>query len=173
MTIYTGFNPPNPVKGLHVKGMITLGSDVVIPDSLLLKLKPQNSTGLGSPTVLGNTTNTQIPERRILNVVNTYLKTPLTDEELKLILANRYKFEFTIGTGDRREVLKERFRLTTNWHGEDVTNLLLSPEPWDGWPPYDFTLNFSGRTGSMKLTDSHASGNTYGAIRYLTIRVKP
>ncbi|EJA8582497.1 hypothetical protein MU232_002088 [Salmonella enterica] len=173
MAIYSGFNPIPPVKGLHVKGMITLGSDVVIPDSLLLKLKPQNSTGLGSPTVLGNTTNTQLPERRILNVVNTYLKTPLTDDELKLILANRYKFEFTIGTGDRREVLKERFRLTTNWHGEDVTNLLLSPEPWDGWPPYLFSFSFSGRTGEMSLTDSHSSGNTYGAIRYLTIRVKP
>ncbi|EKF5023959.1 hypothetical protein OZO98_001741 [Salmonella enterica] len=173
MAVYIGFNPLSPVKGLYVKGMVTLGADIVIPDSLLLKLKPQNSTGLGSASVLGNTTNTQVPERRILNVVNTYLRTPLTDEELKLILENRYKFEFTIGAGDNREVLKTRFRLITNWHGEDVTTTLLRPEPWDGWPPYGFTLSFSGRTGMMTLTDTHASGNTYGAIRYLTIRVKP
>ncbi|EJV0878675.1 hypothetical protein N5519_001802 [Salmonella enterica] len=173
MTIYTGFNPPNPVKGLHVKGMITLGSGVVIPDSLLLKLEPQNSTGLGSPVVLGNTVNTQAPERRILDVVNTYLKTPLTDDELKLILAKRDKFEFATGVGDRRSAFMGRFRLVTNWHGEDVTNLSPKPEPWDGWPPYQFRLSFSGATGMIKLTDDHSGANTYGAMRYLTIRVKP
>lgn len=172
MAIYTGFNPPNPVKGLHVKGMITLGADDEIPWSLRLKLEPQNSTGLGSPSVPGNPVNTQLPERRILDVVNTYLKTPLASDELNLILTKRDKFEFTIGVGDRREVLKERFTLITNWHGEDITNLLLKPEPWDGRPPYQFRLSFFGTTGMMHLTDSHAGGNTYGAMRYLTIRVK-
>ncbi|EEM1821243.1 hypothetical protein GKA92_24405 [Salmonella enterica subsp. enterica] len=170
MAIYTGFNPPSG-KGLRVKGMITLGADE-IPWLLRLKLEPQNSTGLGSPSVLGNPVNTQLPDRRILDVVNTYLKTPLTSDELNLILTKRDKFEFTAGMGDRRTAFMERFRLVTNWHGEDVTNLLLGPEPWDGRPPYNLTLSFSGRTGSMRLTDSHSSANTYGSMRYLTIRVK-
>ncbi|EEG2782571.1 hypothetical protein GXR14_001191 [Salmonella enterica] len=173
MAIYTGFNPSVQVKGLHVKGMITLGANEKIPRTLLLKLEPQNSAGLGSPSVLGNTTNTWIQERRILDVVNTYLKTPLTSEELNLLLTKRDKIEFTIGTGDRRIGGVGRFSMITNWHGEDVTDLLLRPEPWDGWPPYQFRLSFSGVTGMMSLTDSHAGGNTYGAMRYLTIRVKP
>ncbi|EAB6033909.1 hypothetical protein FKH18_25070 [Salmonella enterica] len=173
MAIYTGFNPPSQVKGLHVKGMITLGANEEIPRTLLLKLEPQNSTGLGSSSVLGNQITTQPAERRILDVVNTWLKTPLPREELNLILTKRDKFEFTIGTGDRRPGGVGRFRLITNWQGEDVTNLLLRPEPWDGWPPYQFRLSFSGATGMMSLTDSHAGGNMYGAMRYLTIRVKP
>ncbi|EDS8888663.1 hypothetical protein GQC79_003592 [Salmonella enterica] len=171
MAIYTGFNPPGQARGLRVKGMITLGADE-IPWSLRLKLEPQNSTGLGSPSVLGNPVNTQLPERRILDVVNAYLKTPLTSAELNLILTKRDKFEFTAGLGDRRVAFMERFRLITNWHGEDVTNLSPKPEPWDGWPAYQFRLSFSGATGMMKLTDNHSGANTYGSMRYLTIRVK-
>ncbi|EOG3201275.1 hypothetical protein ACK81Y_002567 [Salmonella enterica] len=173
MAIYTGFNPPGQARGLHVKGMVTLGANEEIPWSLRLKLEPRNSTGLGSPSVLGNPVNTQTPERRILDVVNTYLKTPLTSDELNLILTKRDKFEFTTGMGDRRTAFMERFRLITNWHGEDVTNLSPKPEPWDDRPPYLFGLSFSGATGMMKLTDNHSGANTYGAMRYLTIRVKP
>ncbi|ECE0111590.1 hypothetical protein AVE81_005214 [Salmonella enterica subsp. diarizonae] len=141
--------------------------------TLLSKLKPQNSTGLGSTSVLGNLTNTTAAARNILDVVNTYLKTPLTADEMALILEKRDKFEFTIGTGDRRTGAKGRFGLITNWHGEDVNKLLLTPEPWAGEPPYRFTLSFSGSTGMITLTDTHAGeSNTYGAMRYLTIRVK-
>ncbi|EKB5404571.1 hypothetical protein OOP60_005041 [Salmonella enterica] len=172
MAVYIGFNPVRQTIRRHVRGMITLGASAAIPASLLLKLEPQNSTGLGSPSVLGNEITTQPAERRILDVVNTWLKTPLTSEELNLILTRRDKFEFTIGTGDRRIGAVERFRLITNWHGEDVTNLLLRPEPWDGWPSYQFRLSFSGVTGMMRLTDSHAGGNMYGAMRYLTIRIR-
>lgn len=172
MAIYIGFNT-NPVKGLYVQGMVVAGEREIIPGALLLKLKPQNSTGLGSSSVLGKITGTQAATRHILDAVNTYLKTPLTADEMALILANRNKFEFTIGTGDRREVFTGRFRLITNWHGEDVNNLLLTPEPWDDWPAYGFRLTFSGTTGMMTLTDVHASGNTYGAIRYLTVRLNP
>ncbi|EEF6843018.1 hypothetical protein GQG71_004204 [Salmonella enterica] len=53
-----------------------------------------------------------------------------------------------------------------------MTNLLLRPNP-PGAPEYGFTLTFSGETGTMTVTDSHVGvHNTYGSIRYFTIREK-
>ncbi|EAP6367423.1 hypothetical protein EI752_27645 [Salmonella enterica] len=172
MTIYTGFNPPNPVKGLHVKGMITLGSDVVIPDSLLLKLKPQNSTGLGSTSSQGNLLLTRNNAYPLLDVVNTYLTDKLTADELKTILDNRDRFEFAIGVGDRRSGVVGRFVIASNWHGEDVNNLLLRPNP-QGAPEYDLRLTFSAEAATLTLTDNHvATPNTFGGLRYFTVRFK-
>ncbi|EEY2695523.1 hypothetical protein HFX43_004600 [Salmonella enterica] len=150
-----------------------LGSGVQenIPQSILDKLKPQNNTGLGSASVQGNLLNTRASTMPVLDVANTYLTNKLTADELALILRNRSRFTFTIGVGDRRAEFKSRFRIATNWHGEDVDNLLLAPDPWND-PPYSFRMTFTGSAGTMKLTDTHASQNTYGSIRYFTVRVK-
>ncbi|EBA1653527.1 hypothetical protein L1O59_004640 [Salmonella enterica] len=139
--------------------------------ALLDKLKPQNNTGLGSASVQGNLLNTRASTMPILDVANTYLTNKLTADELALILRNRSRFTFTIGVGDRRAEFKSRFKIVTNWHGEDVDNHLLAPDPWNN-PPYSFRLTFTGSAGTMKLTDRHASPNTYGSIRYFTIREK-
>ncbi|ECT1019461.1 TPA: hypothetical protein H2A59_003106 [Salmonella enterica] len=140
--------------------------------ALLDKLKPQNSLEPGSTTVQGTALNTQGAARTILSVANTYLTNKLTADEMALILRNRDKFTFTIGVGDRRKDFISRFVPATNWHGEDVTNLLLRPNP-PGAPEYGFTLTFSGETGTMTVTDSHVGvHNTYGSIRYFTIREK-
>ncbi|HFW4208295.1 TPA: hypothetical protein ACIBOM_001238 [Salmonella enterica subsp. enterica serovar Reading] len=139
---------------------------------LLAKLRPENSTGLGSGTAQGNVVPTQAASRIILNVVNTYLVNKLTADELKIILDHRDKFEFTIGVGDRRDGVKSRFRIATNWHGEDVSKRILTPDPFND-PPYHHTLTFSGTTGQMTMTDDHAgSPSTYGSIRYMTVRKK-
>lgn len=140
---------------------------------LLAKLRPENNTGLGSTTVPGNVLPTQAGSRTILNVVNTYLVNKLTAEELKTVLDNRDKFEFTIGVGDRRSGAISRFKIATNWHGEDVSKRILTPDPFND-PPYHHTLTFSGTTGQMTMTDTHAGENsTYGSIRYMTVRYKP
>ncbi|EEM6321768.1 hypothetical protein C9H16_09605 [Salmonella enterica] len=173
MAIYSGFNPPNPVKALHVKGMITLGANDEIPWSLRLKLQPQNNTGLGSTSSQGNVLFTRSNAYPLLDVVNTYLKTPLTADELKTILDNRDKFEFAIGVGDRRDGVVGRFVVASNWHGEDVNNLLLRPNPKDA-PEYDFRLTFSAEAATLTLTDNHAAvPNTFGGLRYFTARFKP
>ncbi|EAT1856517.1 hypothetical protein PRB20_000043 [Salmonella enterica] len=140
---------------------------------MLAKLRPENSTGLGSGTVQGNVVPTQAASRIILNVVNTYLVNKLTADELKIILDHRDKFEFTVGVGDRRSGVKSRFRIATNWHGEDVSKRILTPDPFND-PPYHHTLTFSGTTGQMTMTDDHVgSPSTYGSIRYMTVRYKP
>ncbi|HAF8817589.1 TPA: hypothetical protein G5V04_003064 [Salmonella enterica] len=142
------------------------------PQSLLDKLKPQNNTGLGSTTVQGTVLNTQAATRTILSVANTYLTNKLTADEMALILNNRNDFTFTIGVGDRRTDFIGRFALATNWHGEDVTRLQLRPNP-TGAPEYDLRLTFSASTGTMTVTDNHVGvRNTYGSIRYFTIRQK-
>ncbi|EBQ9004459.1 hypothetical protein D5B53_25480 [Salmonella enterica subsp. enterica serovar Anecho] len=148
-----------------------LGSGVQenIPQPILDKLKPQNNTGLGSASVQGNLLNTRASTMPILDVVNNWLTNKLASDELALILRNRSRFSFTIGVGDRRAEFKSRFRIATNWHGEDADNLLLAPDPWND-PHYNFRLTFTGSAGTMKLTDTHASSNTYGSIRYFTIR---
>ncbi|EME5567819.1 hypothetical protein VY397_000605 [Salmonella enterica] len=149
-----------------------LGSGVQenIPQPILDKLKPQNNTGLGSASVQGNLLNTRASTMPVLDVVNNWLTNKLTADEMALILRNRDKFTFTIGVGDRRKDFISRFVPATNWHGEDVTNLLLRPNP-PGAPEYGFTLTFSGETGTMTVTDSHVGvHNTYGSIRYFTIR---
>ncbi|EHL2884859.1 hypothetical protein KDH02_002548 [Salmonella enterica] len=164
--IFYGDNSISPVSGAAVIG----GRNPVIPATLLDKLKPQNSAGLGSVSVQGYALNTQDAARSLLDVVNTYLTNKLTADELALILRNRDKFTFTIGVGDRRAEFKGRFAQATNWHGEDVNNFQLRPNP-AGAPEYDFRLTFSGASGTIKVTDNHVgTRNTYGAIRYFTIR---
>ncbi|HAK6117979.1 TPA: hypothetical protein H2R31_003030 [Salmonella enterica] len=143
-----------------------------IPQSLLDKLKPQNNTGLGSTGAQGIVLNTWDGGREILAIANTYLTNKLTADEMTLILSNRSQFEFIIGVGDRRPEFKGRFVLATNWHGEDVTRLQLRPNP-AGAPEYDFRLTFSAGAGTMTVTDNHVgSHNTYGSLRYFTIRKK-
>ncbi|MFI7783599.1 hypothetical protein EN46_07450 [Citrobacter amalonaticus] len=140
---------------------------------LLAKLRPENSTGLGNGSVLGNVVPTQAGSRIILNVVNTYLVNKLTADEMKTILDNRDKFEFTVGVGDRRGGAKSRFKIATNWHGEDTNSRVLTPDPFND-PLYHHTLTFSGTTGLMTMTDDHAGGSsTWGSIRYMTVRYKP
>ncbi|EBW6364485.1 hypothetical protein DPU24_27745 [Salmonella enterica subsp. enterica serovar Oranienburg] len=143
-----------------------------IPQPLLDKLTPQNNTGLGSTTVQGTVLNTQATARTILSVANTYLTNKLTADEMALILNNRDDFTFTIGVGDRRAGFISRFELATNWHGEDVTNFQLRPNP-AGAPEYDLRLTFSASAGTMTVTDNHVGvRNTYGSLRYFTIRKK-
>ncbi|EEH6200308.1 hypothetical protein G8935_001568 [Salmonella enterica] len=164
--IFYGDNSISPVSGAAVIG----GRNPVIPATLLDKLKPQNSAGLGSVSVQGYVLNTQDAARSLLDVANAYMTNKLTADDLALILRNRDKFTFTVGVGDRRATFKGRFALATNWHGEDAVNLLLRPNP-PGVPEYGFTLTFSGASGTIKVTDSHVgTHNTYGAIRYFTIR---
>ncbi|ELC8786483.1 hypothetical protein RJV04_000742 [Salmonella enterica] len=151
---------------------IVFGDAGGIPQSLLDKLTPQNNTGLGSASVQGSVLNTQAATRTILSVANTYLTNKLTADEMALILNNRNDFTFTIGVGDRRTDFIGRFALATNWHGEDVTNFQLRPNP-PGAPEYDFRLTFSASAGTMKVTDNHFGvRNTYGSLRYFTIRKK-
>ncbi|HFW3091096.1 TPA: hypothetical protein ACIBE3_004791 [Salmonella enterica subsp. enterica serovar Reading] len=145
-----------------------------IPQSLLDKLTVQNNTGLGSTGTQGIVLNTWDGGREILTIANTYLTNKLTADEMALILSNRSQFEFIIGVGDRRPEFKGRFVLATNWHGEDVINFQLRPNP-AGAPEYDFRLTFSAGTsaGTMTVTDNHVgSHNTYGSLRYFTIRKK-
>ncbi|MGG6046736.1 hypothetical protein, partial [Salmonella enterica] len=66
-----------------------------------------------------------------------------------------------------------RFVVAQDWHGEDVSDLQLKPDPPNS-PTYNFRLSFSADTGMLTLTDSHFStANTYGSLRYFTVRVKP
>lgn len=173
MAIYKGFNPTRPAAGFHVHGMIVLGEGTAFFSPVLLnKLKPQNHTGLGSQSIQGNLINSRVSERQILDVANIYLTDKLTADELKIILNNWNKFEFAIGVGDRRPGAVSRFAIASNWHGEDVNNLLLRPNPPDA-PEYDLRLTFSAKDETLKLTDNHVSvPNTYGGLRYFTIRVK-
>ncbi|HFZ9108558.1 TPA: hypothetical protein ACIPVM_000067 [Salmonella enterica subsp. diarizonae serovar 50:k:z35] len=155
--------------------VIILGSgenESSAPDSIKVKLNPQNNTGLGSTTDQGNVLNTQAAARTILSVVNTYLTDKLTADEMVWILSHRDKFTFTIGVGDRRTEFISRFALATNWHGEDVSTFQLRPNP-SGAPEYDLRLTFSASAGTMTVTDNHVGvRNTYGSIRYFAIRVK-
>ena len=144
----------------------------VIPAGLRKKLQPTNRTGLGSTTVGGNVITTQWGARSILSVVNTYLQEPLTDSELSFILQHRKHFVFTAGMGDRRPDYCWRFGLMTNWHGEDVKDLLMQPWVYDS-EHYNFRLTFDGESGQMTLTDTHyGDDNKWGCLRYLTVEVK-
>lgn len=154
------------------RGQLVLGSASRIPPSLLDKLKPQNNTGLGSTAVRGTVLNTQDAARTILSVANAYLVNKLTADEMAWILSHRDKFTFSIGVGDRRGGVEGRFAIATNWHGEDVTRLLLRPNPPSA-PEYDFRLTFSASAGTLILTDNHVSmPDTFGGLRYFTIRQK-
>ncbi|HFW3091552.1 TPA: hypothetical protein ACIBE3_005326 [Salmonella enterica subsp. enterica serovar Reading] len=165
----------NTVSGIRIYNQLnifhrypTAGTD--IPGTILDKLKSQNNTGLGSTTVQGTVLNTWDGGRAILTIANTYLTNKLTADEMAFILSNRSQFEFIIGVGDRRAEFKGRFVLATNWHGEDVNNFQLRPNP-AGAPEYDFRLTFSASAGTMTVTDNHVgSHNTYGSLRYFAIR---
>ena len=155
-------------------GTLVLGnlpSAFVVPAGLRKKLQPANRTGLGSTTVGGNVIITQWGARSILSVVNTYLQEPLTDSELSFILQHRKHFVFTAGMGDRRENFCWRFGIMTNWHGEDVKDLLMQPWVYSA-QHYNFRLTFDGERGQMTLTDSHSGDNNWGSLRYLTIEMK-
>lgn len=163
-----------PVVSSGTPVLGNLPSVFVIPAGLRKKLQPANRTGLGSTTVGGNIITTQWKSRSILSVVNTYLQEPLKAGELEFILRHRMHFVFTAGVGDRRPEypnLCARFGLITNWHGEDVKNLLLEPVIWPE-QHYNFRLTFDGESGQMTLTDSHSGDNNWGSLRYLTIEVK-
>ncbi|HGB5310793.1 TPA: hypothetical protein ACIVON_005342 [Salmonella enterica subsp. enterica serovar Poona] len=165
--MYPG-NPLYPISGAPVIGGT---GKVTIPRAIQDKLQPQNNTGLGSTTLQGNVLNTQDAARTILSMANTYLTNKLTADEMAWILSHRDKFTFTIGVGDRRSEFKGRFALATNWHGEDVNNFQLRPNPADA-PEYGFTLTVDGSAGTITVTDSHVgTHNTYGSLRYFTIRV--
>ncbi|HAK6117879.1 TPA: hypothetical protein H2R31_002921 [Salmonella enterica] len=143
-----------------------------VPDSIKVKLNPQNNTGLGSTGAQGIVLNTWDGGREILAIANTYLTNKLTADEMTWILSHPDKFTFSIGVGDRRTEFISRFALATNWHGEDVNTFQLRPNP-TGAPEYDFRLTFSARAGTMTVTDNHVgSHNTYGSLRYFAIRVK-
>lgn len=176
MSLYTGWRISGAGINPSDNGrIIALGSgtyDFFVPATLCQKLLPQNNTGLGSTSTQGNLLSTRGNALSVLFVVNTYLNDKLTDDELGIILNNRDKFEFAIGVGDRRTSLVSRFKIATNWHGEDVTQRVLTPDPFND-PLYRHTLTFSGETGLMTVTDSHAGTvNTYGGIRYFTVRKK-
>ena len=157
-----------PVVSSGAPVLGNLPSVFVIPAGLRKKLQPANRTGLGSTTVGGNVITTQWDSRSILSVVNTYLQEPLTASELEFILQHRKHFVFTAGMGDRRWDFYWRFGIMTNWHGEDVRDLLMQPWVYDS-QHYNFRLTFDGESGQMTLTDTHYGDNNYGSLRYLTI----
>ncbi|EDR5177344.1 hypothetical protein CEH78_003313 [Salmonella enterica] len=163
------YYPDNAIT--PISGAAVIGGQLPLTE-LQVKLSPRNRTGMGTTTSLGEVWHTSTTEASILDVVNHYLVNPLTAVEMKYILAHPEKFTFEMGAGDRREAFKSRLVEVDNWHGEDVTNLKLTPNPANA-PAYNFTLTFSAVTGMMKLTDGHAGQpNTYGALRYLTVRAK-
>lgn len=147
-------------------------SVAVFSQDTLNKLQPENNTGLGSNKVQGNVIPTRV-NRSLLDVANTYLTSKLTADELALILAHRDRFDFTIGTGDRRPQadLVARFAIADNWRGEDAEGVVLTPDPY-GPQPHRPTLTWSAAGGMLKLTDSHAGQNLYCSIRYFTIRMR-
>lgn len=144
------------------------------PATLLTKLLPENNVNLGSDTVFGAAVNTSADQQDMLTVVNTFLKDPVTTDELALILKNKEDFVFSIGVGDRRNDagLYSRFGIVDNWSGDDVLNRVLTPEPYPS-KPYNLTMSLAVATdgsGKLLITDTHSGANQFGAIRYFTIR---
>ncbi|ELD4017372.1 hypothetical protein QI600_003202 [Salmonella enterica] len=158
-------------SGIIRRDIRTLGHRLTPYEALLQKLLPDNRTGPGSGSRQGNVIPTPVSNRPVLDIVNTYLKEKLTADELRFILDNRDRFVFTIGTGDRRADFSSRFSIATNWHGGDVTGLVLTPDPYNA-QQYRHTLTFSASQGTMSLTDTHSGANNYGSIRYFTISGK-
>ncbi|EJG5922161.1 hypothetical protein NAE50_000489 [Salmonella enterica] len=156
------------------RGKISLDGrpDAALPESLLGKLRPENSVNLGSTTSMGSVINTG-QMYSLTAVTGHFMKENITFSESQLILANRDRFEFTIGVGDRRQGsggdLMRRFAIATNWHGEDVTRLILTPDPFNA-QRYRHTLTFMD--GLLSVTDTHSGPNNYGSIRYFTVRYK-
>ncbi|EPI4879941.1 hypothetical protein ACWH6B_001737 [Salmonella enterica subsp. enterica serovar Newport] len=174
ITVTNWFGQSTAVTGIKpVYHAVVMGEGApMFSKELLDKLLPENNAREGSTSGQGYVLNTQDAARSLLDVANAYMTNKLTADELALILRNRDKFTFTIGVGDRRATFKGRFAQATNWHGEDVVNLLLRPNP-PGVPEYGFTLTFSGASGTIKVVDSHVgTHNAYGSVRYFTIRKK-
>ncbi|EAB2293855.1 sialate O-acetylesterase [Salmonella enterica] len=145
----------------------TLTPAFVVPPALLAKLTAV--TGLGTRTALGTVLETQTAARHIIDVVNTYLSTPLTEQEMRFILDNVAHFTFTLMVGDRRSEQASRIISVGNWHGEDVTSFATG----DLEQPYNLKLTWNASVGTMILTDHHSGrDNTFGAIRGLTITPK-
>ncbi|EOC0700167.1 hypothetical protein ACIU3Q_003238 [Salmonella enterica subsp. enterica serovar Kokomlemle] len=162
------------IKPCGGSGVIVLGHGEVfsVPESLRQKLLPENNIGLGSESVLGAFVPTGNVNRNIWEVANLWLTNKLTYDDWLIIKDNRDRFTFTIGVGDRREAFKSRIVEVNNWHGEDADDLILTPNP-AGAPAYNFKLYFKVFSAAIVLTDSHAGQpNTYGALRYLTVRMK-
>ncbi|EDR5178694.1 hypothetical protein CEH78_004738 [Salmonella enterica] len=162
------------IKPCGEAGVIALGHGAAfsVPASLRQKLLPENNIGLGSESALGTAIPTGNVNRHIWEVINNWLINKLTFDDWVIIRENMDRFTFAIGVGDRREAFKSRIVEADNWHGEDVNNLKLTPNP-PGAPAYNFTLSFTAADAMTSLTDSHAGQpNTYGALRYLTVRVR-
>ncbi|MBE8611543.1 hypothetical protein CYG68_03820 [Morganella morganii] len=174
MHIEAGFRPPFQRQLVNSNGdwRDLRRKSVTFPDTLLAKLADSNYRYLGNPNYRGAFFGTPV-DSRILSVINAYLVTPMTEDELALILANRAHFEFRIGVGDWRidGRIFSRFAIADNWQGEDVTDRVLTPEVFPEGS-YRHRLTFSGSTGRIKMTDEHSGGNRYGSIRYLTIRYR-
>ncbi|EOW6510851.1 hypothetical protein ACOZXQ_000570 [Cronobacter malonaticus] len=154
--------PPFSVPGVRIIGGQPTGLQVTIRE----KLSPENRTDLGSTTVLGRVFNTRSDYYHVLELLNAYLRQPLTEDELDYIMQNRRRFVFYLGVGDRRNTPNfiRRFVFAENWHGEDVSNFSIEPDAYSS-PRYNFLLFFDGSAKIMQLTDSHSGPNAYGAIR--------
>ena len=162
-----------PHFALSVPGMrVFCGRTNDMRGAIREKLRPENRTNLGSTTVQGRVFDTSTDYYQLLDVLNAYLRQPLTKDELDYILDNRDQYAFHLGYGDRRDAedLIRRFVYAENWHGEDVSNFLLAPEAYPR-QAYYFKLLFDGRAKIMRLTDTHFSSrpNTYGALRALYV----
>ncbi|HCB9838978.1 TPA: hypothetical protein M2Q89_003802 [Escherichia coli] len=155
---------------LLVPGALLLGGEVSSSpvDEISRKLQPENRINLGSETELGRVFSTCSKPYSLLEVVNAYLKEPLSAEELSFIVRNRNKFIFELRVGDRRDYFKSRYAAVDNWSGDDVVDFETSPEAFEK-QPYKFHLWFHGEGGTIQLTDTHSGVNGYGGLRGLTV----
>lgn len=148
--------------------------DAPAPPALAAKLAVSNRRNLGSTTVMGAVIPTRATEYDFQFVINTYLNSQLTAQEVAYVLRYRHKYVMSIGVGDRRNIassLIQRFAIANNWSGENASSLLLTPEIFPT-SPYSFRLSFSAETGKMLITDTHSVGNTYGGVRYMTLAAR-
>lgn len=169
MSIHLGFGYPfkGPISSFWGNWADLRRRSITIPDGLMAKLDESNRHNLGSELQQGTVFATPV-DSDLLTIVNAYLVTGLTDEELQFILKNRDYFEFRIGVGDRRSSFYRRFAIAQNWAGSDSNQLLLKPDPYTT-QPYSHLLTFVGGTGHIKVTDTHSGDNRYGSVRYITV----
>ncbi|MEB7738577.1 hypothetical protein NGB58_04690 [Escherichia coli] len=170
MGIILGGNTTN--CALWVPGMRIIGGQRVdVSEKIRKKIRSENRINLGSTEVPGRVFDTT-DYYYVQDVLNAYLRQPLTENELEYILSNREKFVFCLGVGDRRDTsadLIRRFVYVDNWHGEDVRDFSLAPEVFPS-QPYNFRLLFDSRARILRLTDTHAwKSNKYGALRALYV----
>ncbi|EFH8602712.1 TPA: hypothetical protein ACH6CC_004556 [Escherichia coli] len=161
-----------PEGVLLIPGWMTIGC--VVPSSsgmledIRRKLLPENRVNVGSTTSSGVVFPTRAQPYSILEVINAYLKEPLTADELSFILEHRGDFAFSLGVGDRRKEFVSRYTVVDNWCGEDVEDFEVLPEVY-GKQPYGHRLWFDARAGTVRLTDTHSGTNKYGSLRALVI----